>query len=259
MTAPFVVQSPADANGLLNELICQSVFERAVVGLDFETTGCDPSKESPVGNARVWCMTVAWGQPTEQTPSPFKTAFVPRAHLERFRCWLENPEWLKVGTNLFGFDRHALKNEGLELRGIHACTSAMSRLLDPGKNAGHGLKAWGERLGYRIRGYKETSTVAVPGDEWTQYRFTHLTCLGCGRRYEKRRKWCKECRPREQLHDDGYRVRGNYVSFVQKELPELWADYPDRRAQIVEYACTDPAMSLDVFHRLKDKLVSVRW
>jgi hypothetical protein len=259
-TQPLVVESDKDADGLLNELVVQSVFERAPVGLDFETTGCDPSKQSPVGNARVWCMTVSWGQPSEVTPSPFKTAFVPREHLERFRYWLENPDWLKVGTNILGYDRHALKNEGMELRGIHACTSAMSRLLDPGKNNGHGLKAWGERLGYRTREYKELSTVPVPG----AVKRVSWFCYWCdwypadGEKVVARKWECPACGFPPNTGKP-WPVEAQAVQWVMKELPELWADYPDKRKAIVEYACLDPAMSLDVFHHLKAKLEGVKW
>ena len=252
---PFVVASEADARGLLNELIVQSVFERAVIGLDFETTGCNPQVETPVGKARVWCMTVAWGEPAEQTPSPFKTAFVPRDYLEHFRLWLECPAYEKVGTNLFGFDRHACKNEGIELRGVHACTTAMSRLLNPSKSWGHGLDDLGQEMGYPVKQgkYKLLTTVASPGPE---HRKREWACPCCVIAYLRQRKLCKLCKlPVVEITTATW----TDVVWEQKELTELWERYPEKRAEIVAYATQDPAMSLDAFHLLKRKLADVKW
>ena len=216
----FVVASVEDAEGLLYELISECVFNERPVGFDTETTGCNPQKESPVGRAKLWCATFAWGEPAEKTPSPFRRAFVPREFVYVLKPFLEDERYKKVGTNLFGYDRHVCANEGIELRGIEACTSAQSRLLDPGKDAGHGLKAWGERLGYVTTEFKDVATVAIPGKE--------------------------------------YKLRTS-IKWGQKRLDKLWAEHPGKRKAIVEYACQDAAMSLDVYWHLRGQMQGVRW
>lgn len=225
---PLLVQSREQAEGLLTELIVESSLYERPVGLDTETTGCNPKKESPVGRAKIFCATLAWGpprQPDQEGPSDYQTAYVPKEYVPVLTPWLENPRWHKVGTNLPGYDRHAFANQGVELRGIVGDTSDMSRLLDPSKNGGHSLKAWGARLGYRIREFVEVATVLVPG------------------------RVVKEGKP------------GSYqrVSWEEKQLDELWRDYPVKRKEVMQYACQDPAMSLDVYWFLRYRAEGVQW
>lgn len=250
MTEPWVVASQADAEGLLYELVSECVFERRPVGLDTETLGCNPEVESPVGRARVWCATLAWGRPSKP-PSPFRSAFVPQEFLHVLKPFLADARYPKVGTNLHGFDRHALANEGIELRGIVACTSAQSRLLNPSQEAGHGLKRWGERLGYRVRSFAEVATVPINVGEGCRVEYR------CSRHTHKRkRKTCPECGEhvvRAEL-DKHTRIR-----WEEWPLDAVWQRRPHQRTRILEYATQDAAMSLDVYWHLQRQLETTAW
>jgi DNA polymerase I-like protein with 3'-5' exonuclease and polymerase domains len=212
------------------------------VGVDTETLGWSPDHGlSPVGRARVWCMTLAWGSRADR-----KQCFVPKQHLHTLKPWLESDRLQKVGTNLLGFDRHALANEGIELSGILADTALMSRLLDSrpalDDGEGHGLKPWGTRLGYTTTAYEELVTVertrTVPGKE----------------------KEYKRCGVRQGVLYGGSSQEVRFkTETVELGLDEIWAQYPERRDTIKRYACLDPELSLTVYEHLKGQLKGRKW
>lgn len=251
MSTHYSVSSDSEAQALLAEIEHFSLATGYPVGLDTETVGCDPGKESPVERARVWCLTLAWGTPRPfdayDGPSDFDRAFIPREYLHHIKPWLEDHCAPKVGTNIFGFDRHVLRNEGIELRGIVGDTLRMSRLLDPSKTPmhcdGHGLKPWGAMLGYEIETLDTIATRPKPG---------------AMRTYKQDRSVVREGIP--TLYCEGAECQN--VSWKSKEyipLPELWRDYPQRRAAIVKYATQDAAMSLDAYWHCRALLERRTW
>jgi hypothetical protein len=226
----------------LNDWLCD--FPNPV-GLDLETTGWSPDDGvSPVGRARVFVMTLAWQQ---------TSCLVHREYLPFLRDWLECDRPQKVGTNLWGFDRHALRNEGIELSGILADTALMSRLMDSrpdiDEHGGHSLEAWGARIGHNKAGtFEELVTVerlvTVPG-KVKQY---------------KRESWA----PRAQvlwptLRGGEYQEVRFKVVVQQLGQDEVWRDTPERREAIKQYACTDPVVSLRVYEKLKKRMEGRRW
>lgn len=241
MRKPFIVRSLADAEGLATELLVHSEFEEHPVGFDVETLSCDPKKQSPVERARVWCASFAWGQPRPEDqvgPSDFFTAWSPVEYLAPLRRWFENHRYLKATTNGFGYERHAMLNMGVELRGIASCTSALSRLLNPGKNGGHGLKQCGERLGYHTVEYNEVVGIARAGSE--QKPKTKLVGRG-------KKSMPVECGEHSIVH------------WEHPELDWLWENKPERRDLIVRYSVQDSCMSLDVHWALMRQLLELRW
>jgi len=241
MRQPFMVRDEADAIDLGTELFAHSLFEGRPVGFDVETLGCNPEEESPVENARVWCASFAWGEQRKRNtegPSDFFTAWCPVEYLPRLSTWLGAHAARKACTNGFGYERHALANMGIELRGLDSCTSALSRLLDPGKNGGHGLKAWGQRLGYTTIEYEWLVGIARPGNE--QKPKTKRVGRGKGAPVV-------ECGPHTIVHWD------------HPELDWLWENKPERRDSIVRYSVQDSCMSLDVFWAQLYELEELRW
>lgn len=228
-----VVNSKEDALALLREL------PSSPVGVDTETTGCNPKVESPIGRARVWCLTLAWGEPSQTPPSPFVRAFIPSHWLGSFREWLES-DAPKVGTRILSYDQHALRNEGITLGGVVADTWLQSKLLNPDNLAGHGAKDWGERLGYSVVPY---SVVAgrIGGGDTKSYKRDRVVHAG----------WPIYYTSGAELQDISWRTR-------VMPLPELWEMYPGRRRAVVDYATQDAAMSLDVFWHLQKQL-EVAW
>lgn len=206
------------------------------VGLDLETTGCNPKKESPVGRARVWCMTIA----TKEWQ-----AFIPGEFLQCFKRWLES-DMPKVGTNLYGFDAHALLEENIKLLGIVGDTTVMSRLLNPAspldEYGGHGLKAWGQRLGWNTVGFETLVkvTAAVPGAVKEYKKVQTRNVAGVPRT------------------TGGARQEFRYKE-LELQLPEVWARCPERREAIVQYATQDAAMSLEVYETLRKQLEERTW
>ena len=212
------------------------------VGLDTETTCWSPDDGvSPVGRARVWCLTLAWGERASR-----KQCFVPARFLQALKSWLEADRPQKVGTNLLGFDRHALANEGIGLSGILADTGLMSRLLDSrpelDEHGGHGLKPWGTRLGYKTT------------------QFEHLVTVTRTRTVQGKVKEYKRCATRQGvLYGGAAQEVGFRTETVQLGLDEVWERYPERREAIRGYACLDPELSLAVYEELRRQLEKRRW
>lgn len=151
----FVVCSADSAQALLG---CLAAVP-GPFGLDCETVGVDPGKQSPVGNGRIVCWSVAWcdgtlGQHSITGRLLVQRAYIPAAYLELFRSWLEDATVHKVGHNIWRFDRHVFANHGIELRGILADTLRLSQMLYNVKGYDHGLEALARRyLGYDMADY----------------------------------------------------------------------------------------------------------
>jgi DNA polymerase-1 len=64
--------------------------------------------------------------------------------LQEFKAWFENPKVKKVWHN-YGFDRHVMNNEGIDVKGFYADTMHMARLWDTSRN-----KATGGGEGYSL-------------------------------------------------------------------------------------------------------------
>lgn len=228
-----MVASVGDARRLARELEAYSLGTGYPAGVDTETVGCNPKVESPVGKARVWCMTVAWGPPAEPGQETWRCmAFVRHEHLDPLVPWLEDADAGKVGEGIYAYDRHAFKNEGIELRGIAGCTKYMAKLLNPSQLHDCSLKGQGALLGYHIEKY-----AAVTG------RPAH------GPVVEPKGK-----NPKKGPHQNVYWGKREIIP-----LDELWEFYPERRQAFVQYAVRDAVMSLDVFYARQRELLEVGW
>ncbi len=233
---PLVITDGRDAEVVAAML---RTHVRGPVGLDVETTGCDPRTESPVGRARVWSLQLAWFDEWEGVLQP---VFIPAAQLGAFKPWLEDWSKPKVGSSIYSFDRHALANEGCQLQGVIGCTWGMSKLLCPAEflddGAGHGLKDWGKRLGYEIAEFRVLTSRPMPG------------ALGAYKR--DRVELDSGCRTVYTAGAEYQNIRWSEVELIQ--LPEIWERYPQRRQEIVNYACQDPCMSWDAYQHLHKAL-----
>lgn len=252
----MIVASLDDARRLARELEAYSLGTGYPAGVDTETTGCNPKAESPVGRARVWCATVAWGAPGQEP----QAAFILRRYLEPLIPWLEDPDAGKVGNLIYGYDRHAFKNEGIELRGIEGDVKYMAKLLDPSQLQDCGLKAMGEAIGFKVESYKDVTARPAHGPVMTQRsKFSH--CPWCDWVGERVRKICDGCGfvASPDLH---VMVQSQRVYWGKREiipLDELWSDYPERREAFARYAVRDAVMSLAVFYAKQAELEGVPW
>lgn len=241
MVSTYVIETEDRAKSLASFLLKHGKY--SPIAVDTETEGCDPSKESPIGTARVWCLSLAWyrgGGGLGQAQQP-NAAFIPRQLLPYFESVLSDPTVGIVGTKLWGYDRHALKNHGIELRGILGDTLDMSRLLNPSKLSGHGLKAWGEKLGYEI--IKLDKILEIPWHD--ENVFT----------YKSTRTVRSKLHGHRVFYYEGATVQKISFSQTMRLTPQkLWDHYPWRREALVEYAVQDARMSLDTYLHLKEQI-----
>lgn len=217
-----VVDNAATAARVLYHLLGPP-GEEPLVSLDTETTGCNPKKESPVGRAKLWCMTLAWMQ-----GDTVATAFIPAEWVGAFRAWLECKAYRKVGQNIFGYDRHVLRNAGIELRGIVGDTQRMSRLLNPAKDGGHGLKDQARALGIEMVDYAETVATVWHG------------------------------KVKQPTAKEGARTPVNFAKQGESDVETLWQT-AWRRPQIIDYAVLDAVAGLLVHTDNERKLRERVW
>jgi hypothetical protein len=279
---PQLVESEKQAVCLANWL--QS--REGIASLDLETTGCNPKEESPIGKARVFCMTGAWLE-----RDGVHSFYCPRLFLPCFGGWIESLA-PKVGTNLFGFDRHALANEGYQLRGIKADTLLQSRLLNPDKTVKHGLKAWIAKQGWPVVTLKdiasrpraglitieEKSSTRLENRQWEPQAPANRWELGItglpvvvlnddgkavkvpSREYSAWLKTRKRVGGWPVIRTSGAEFQSiAWGSRDQIPLDELWTLYPSRRKSLVRYAVQDAQASLLQSLQLEAELAAVPW
>lgn len=210
------------------------------VALDVETTDCNPRKQSPVGKARVWSLQLAIRQEGKLRP-----VFVPVQWVPVFGNWLESNS-SKIGSGIYSYDRHALWNSGYELRGVVGCTWQLSKLLNPSEELedgmGHSLKDWGKRLGYDTTPFSAVVSRPMPGATGAYKRDRVVEDSGCRTVYAAGAEY-------------------QNVRWAQSELvslPEIWELYPQRRGEVIDYACKDALMSWDTYMHLRQKLEEKR-
>lgn len=212
-------------------------------GIDCETVDVDPGSQSPVGNGRIVCWSVAWLDPSLGHHSWAKVglaqrAYIPVEYLEYFRPWLESKTHRKVGHNIWRFDRHIFYNHGIDLGGIVGDTLRMSQMLYNVKGYDHGLKALARRyLGYEMRDYDDLFSRPKPG-KVKSYKRVSFRMPGKTSVVQLRSWFGGECQA---------------IQWGSKELiplDELARDYPSRLETLVDYASLDAKATLELYYVL---------
>ncbi|MBU1236412.1 MAG: DNA polymerase I [Gammaproteobacteria bacterium] len=164
-------------------ILDEATFERwlakieatPLTAVDTETTDLDPMQAKLVGIS----FAVKDGE-AAYLPLAHRYAGVPpqltfQATLDKLRPWLESPQHRKVGQHL-KYDRHILRNHGIELRGIQDDTLLESYVLESDKS--HDLGNLAERhLGLKSisyddvtgKGAKRISFAEVPIEKAAEY------------------------------------------------------------------------------------------
>lgn len=172
-----------------------------VCGLDTETIGCDPDKDTAVYTARVILFSVAIPDGPLH-PRGFRQAdgFVlpPQALDDPYiREWLESPK-PKVAHN-GRYDRHALANGGVLVDGL-VDTLDIFRVIAPGRER-YGLKSLvPDFLDCETYGeFKEvfSEPIVVKKTKVNKYK----VCVVHGRAESRRRKYCEVCFHKELMVD----------------------------------------------------------
>lgn len=120
----------------------------------------------PVGNGYVTCVSIHSGPDFNYGlgQGPGTTLWIDNLDdaqgvLQEFKEWFEDERFLKIWHN-YGFDRHVMWNEGIDVKGFGGDTMHMARLQDTSrlKNGGGGYSLeslTNELLGIRKRPMKE--------------------------------------------------------------------------------------------------------
>jgi DNA polymerase-1 len=113
---------------------------RRMHACDTEAIDVDLKEEGPIGKGIVICFSVYCGDDVDfgRGAKLFVDTLGPRAPvLEEFRAYFEDEAVWKVWHN-YGFDRHALGNHGIDVRGFGGDTMHMARLWDASRMFGKG-------------------------------------------------------------------------------------------------------------------------
>jgi len=101
---------------------------------DTEVMDIDVKTEGPVGNGHVTCISIYGGPDVDFGDGPGAALWVDNLGsadgiLQEFKGWLEDPSVSKVWHN-YGFDRHVVNNENIDVKGFGGDTMHMARLWD---------------------------------------------------------------------------------------------------------------------------------
>ncbi len=236
ISEPLVVETKEDAGLFLAGLPTGQVF-----GVDTETIGVNPKKETPAsGVGQLFCWSIAY----KNTTGEITRAYLSRDTLSVFKDWLESPNVKKVGHNIFSFDQHIFANMGITLRGVVGDTLRMSKLAYNHPDARHGLKPLSKlHLGIDMKEYgdlfsrpKRLKDKVVKKDS---HSVKKMTVVGYG--------------VVKVPTFTGSGILGRF-SLKQKELIPL--DQLPKRLMptLYDYASLDAAATLLLFDKFKSKL-----
>ena len=132
-----IVRTPEQAATVMAALMkAKSENPQLIFACDTEVMDIDLKEVGPVGNGYVTCLSVYAGPDFDfgLGNGPGTTLWVDNLDdacgvLQDFKPWLEDKDVLKVWHN-YGFDRHVLFNEGINVLGFGGDTMHMARLCD---------------------------------------------------------------------------------------------------------------------------------
>ncbi|CAE7235324.1 POLIB, partial [Symbiodinium sp. KB8] len=131
---------------------------------DTEVADIDVASQSPVGNGKVICASIYSGPHVSGDREPriwIDNMDEAEGTLEVFKPFFESTSHLKLWHN-YGFDRHVLFNEGIDVAGLGGDTMHMARLWTTAraKKGGYSLESLSaDLLGHRKAPMKERFSV----------------------------------------------------------------------------------------------------
>ena len=141
-----VVRSRKDARIVMERLMSPELSFGIFHACDTEVMEIDLKNVGPVGNGYVTCVSVYSGPDFDYGlgDGPGTVLWIDNLDdsfgvLQEFKDFFENENILTVWHN-FGFDRHVMWNEGIDVRGFGGDTMHMARLQDTSRG-GYSLEA----------------------------------------------------------------------------------------------------------------------
>jgi len=199
-----IVRTVAEARIVLEQLNAADpdIFHAC----DTEVMDIDLKKVGPVGNGYVTCVSIYSGPDFDYGlgHGPGATLWIDNLDdacgvLQEFKAWFENDRFLKVWHN-YGFDRHVMYNEGIDVRGFGGDTMHMARLQDSsrdkvmgGSGGGYSLEALtSDLLGRRKQPMKEIFGIKRKRSDGTDGLLVDLPSVEAMQRNPLHRsKWIK--------------------------------------------------------------------
>jgi hypothetical protein len=215
-----LVRTKEEAVRVLN--ILQNCDESVFHACDTEVMAIDLKAEGPVGNGYVTCLSIYSGPDIDYGNGP--SLWIDNLDdacgiLQLFKPWLEDERFKKVWHN-YGFDRHVLWNEGINVQGFGGDTMHMARLQDTSRanSGGYSLEA--------------------------------LTNALIGRRKEPMKELFGVKRKRKD-GTDGLMVDVPAVEILQRD--------PLHRKRFIEYSCYDAEGTWLLREELQKRLEEMSW
>jgi hypothetical protein len=192
---------------------------------DTEVMGIDLKAVGPVGNGYVTCVSMYAGPDFDYGDGPGTCLWVDNLDdaygvLQVFKEWFEDERHWKVWHN-YGFDRHMMWNEGIDVRGFGGDTMHMARLQDTARLKGRG--------GYSLEALTDDLL-------------------------NSRKKPMKEIFGVKRLRKDG--TEGILVDMPPIEVMQR---DPKHRTQWIQYSCYDAKGTWDIRKELADRLANTQW
>lgn len=203
-------------------------------GVDTETQDVDPKEESAAGKGSVVTLQIAWVDQAvyldEQGVLELvknKQAAINKAWIDcrdpsmmrKLKAWLEDPDAYKIFHNA-SFDKHAVANHGIYIKGVIGDTLGMSHLQYP------------ERLSHSLDG-----AVGLVQTMLGEKRLTTLQALG--------------------VHKIG--AKGQQIKQVEFRTMDKCVEDPEMRPYQQVYSCFDVQDTIQLFYLLKSLLLEMEW
>ena len=143
-----MVQSKERARQVLEHMRSPK-YADVVWACDTEVADIEVSELSPVGNGVLTCASIFGGPDVDLGEGPGQALWIDNLGeasgvLLEFKSWFEDPKVKKVWHN-YGFDRHIMNNEGIEVSGFWGDTMHMARLQDTSRD-----RSFGAGKGYSL-------------------------------------------------------------------------------------------------------------
>ena len=223
-----IVRTREQARKVL-ERLRQADPARTIHACDTEVMDIDLKEVGPVGNGYVTCVSIYSGPDFDYGlgEPPGSVLWIDNLDdacgvLQEFKEWFEDERHLKVWHN-YGFDRHVMWNEGINVKGFGGDTMHMARLQDTS------------------RGYDGSGN---------GYSLESLTFELVGRR----KRPMKEIFGVKRLRKDG-----SAGSLIDIPPIEVMQRDPKYRARWISYSAFDAEGTWLLHEKLKELLQQVNW